>query len=433
MRDDLVTPQEEKAVRELMLSGLTLGPREGASQLLARARRQQRRRMVLVSLAAALLLCLYAASPFVLPALARVVGAVPGIGPAFQKALELQSLDLAYEAGFMPALDKSVERAGVVLTVHTAYRDAESFELVLSLSGDHSLIAAIRESIGPRVELTAGRWQSRGHTTYKSYDEIGNVLYVSLSSQDPLPWYVRKVNVTVQWMTDPAEIEKFQSFVSWDDVQLSEPLALTFPLQKLSEAHNEVLPINQTLTCGDTQVFLQSLTFSPVRTILKYTYTGPEPVLRLFDEQGSEVRCYTVSADIADRRATFAATDSRTLTVRLAGYPAESTLEVPLKEGYEHTGELAFRIESIEPVHQLLPWIRPGGGHFYADTRVVLSWEQEPTGLVAVHGGSIDWGESGKTTLYLIRERLPDDQLLQLRFMRLEGEPQEITVSRQAK
>lgn len=429
MTDELLTPQDEGVVTDFMVSGLAVGPAQSTAVLLAKARtRHQRHRIMVASLAAALLLCLYAASPLVLPALARALSAMPGVGSSFEQALKMHSLNLAYEAGLLPTLDKSVERDGVTLTVHTAYRDSQTFDLLLSISGEPDLFKTLSEGIGPRVELSSRWWKAKGSNFNKLYDEEDGRLYVAISSSDPLPWYVRELSVRVQWMVNEAEIQKYKSGVLWNDVELSEPLMVSFPLQRVTGKNTQVVPINQTIVSDGTTVRLTSLAFNPVRTILKFTYTGNEPVLQLLDENGASIRLFTMGGDPNAGYVNGAATGSKAVTVRFKGCRMDYKVEVPLQVGYEYRGEPSFRIESVTPTKEWLPWLNPDK-EYYADTKVVLSWDQNKWGSVQVERGVADWTRD-KMTLLLLREGQPENQPMKLTFSRLEGEPQEIQVTR---
>lgn len=429
MSDDLLSTQDEIVVKDFVTSLLAFGPAQRTTELLARARiRRRRQRMLLASLAAVLVLCLYALSPFVVPTLARVISAVPGVGPGFEQALKLYSLDLAYEAGLISAIDKSVERDGVTLTVHTAYRDFQTFELLYSISGDAELIKTMNESIGPTSKLSSGKWKVKGTYSRKLYDAENNMLYVTVGSFDPFPWYVRKLDVSVCWMTNQEEMEKYKRGVDLEQVQKSEPLMVTIPVQRVSARQTKTVPINQTIISEGTTVRLKSLVFSPVRTILKYTYTGKEPVLKLLDEDGEWIKHYSMSDNPKDAFESCQATRSKEVTIRFLGYRVETDVEVPLQVGYEHRGEPGFKIESITPTKELLPWFGTDGD-YYADTKVVLSWEQgkwKPSSFV---DGCMDWA-GDKVTLLLRREGRIKNKTLSFTIVCVEGEPQEITVKR---
>ena len=430
MSDFMLPNEDETALKDFMTSGLTTGPKISTAALMAMARIKRRRaRTIVASLAAVLLLCLYATSPLVLPALARAISAVPGVGPSFEQALKIHSLDLAYESGLLAALDKSVERDGVTLTVHTAYRDAHTFNILLSIRGEKDFVKTLANSIGPHVVLSSGRWKLGGFYTNRVYDDEENILYVALSSFEPLPWYVRKLSVSVAWLVNEADIEKYRHGIGWELVETSDPLTVSFALQRITDEQTQLIPINQTIVSEGTTVKIESLLLSPVRTILKYTYTGLEPSLGLVDEDGGEIRAFTMGSELGVGHVTCEATTSKEITVRFRGYSVHYEVEVPLEEGYEHTDEPSFRIESITPTQKLLPWISSSGDDFYADTKVVLRWDRGKWGSVSASGGHEEIGD-GMTTIYLIRKNLTPDQLIQLTFGRWEGETQEITITR---
>ena len=187
MSDFMLPNEDETALKDFMTSGLTTGPKISTAALMAMARIKRRRaRTVVASLAAVLLLCLYATSPLVLPALARAISAVPGVGPSFEQALKIHSLDLAYEAGLLATLDKSIDRDGVTLTVHSAYRDAHTFNILISIHGDPEFMEKLAGTIGPRVELSSGRWKASGSYSSRLYDEEDSILFVSMNSWDQI-------------------------------------------------------------------------------------------------------------------------------------------------------------------------------------------------------------------------------------------------------
>lgn len=428
MEDKILATHDEKIVQDFMESALTLKPNLSVSTLLTRARtRKQRHRVLIAGLAAAILLCLYTVSPFVMPAVARMLSAIPGAGSTFQEALIMHRLDLAYEAGFMPTLDKTMEQDGITFTVHTAYRDADSFELVVSLKGEQALIESMRKSIGPRIQIKSSWWRSPGHTSYKFYDEKESVLYVTISGREALPWYVRKLTVSAQWMTNAAEIDKYQTFADWEAVELSTPLALDFPLQSETNAASETVAIAKHLGDEISQIYLDSLTFSPVRTILKFTFKGGEPEFRLFDEHGSVLDALTYDATPEASQIKAVPTDSPTITIRYLGSWEESALEIPLQEGYEWENGASFRLESITPTHELLPWVRSDGNDVYADTKVILKWQGSKPNIQA-QGGHINWHEDYAELL--LSADLPQDAPLRLTLRTLQGEPQEFTIRR---
>lgn len=430
MSDYPATNEDMETVRGLMASGLTIGPKHNTARVLAKAKVQRRRsRAVKTGLVAAVLLCLYTMSPLVLPALARAISAVPGVGPGFEQALKLHSLDLAYEAGLLASLDKSSERDGVTFTVHSAYRDSQTFDILLSIAGERDFVKALAEGIGPRVSLDSGRWKAEEYYFQKLYDGENDVLYFALSSSEPLPWHVRKLSVSVEWMVNEEEARKYTNGVVWDMVELSEPITVSFPLQQMTDEHTQVIPINKTIASGDTTVILESLMLNPVRSILKYTYTGPMPVLELIDENGKVIRSFVGGTKPGAAHHICEATESKEVAVRLRGHFVDYEVEVPLQEGYEHRGEPSFRIESITPANQRLDSLVGNGEDYYADTKVVLSWDRQD--WVSVYGryGDAEM-EDEKITLYLIREGLSLDEPLTLIFSRLGGEPQEVKITR---
>lgn len=430
MSDLLLSNEDETALKDFMTSGLTTGPKNSTAALMAKARTKRRRaRTMVASLAAALLLCVYATSPLVLPAIARALSAVPGVGPSFEQALKIHSLDLAYESGLLAALDKSVERDGVTVTVHTAYRDAHTFNILLSINGEKDFVKTLASSIGPHVSLTSGRWKLGGYYTNRLYDEEEDVLYFALSSFEPLPWYVRKLSVSVAWLVNEADIKKYRHGITWETVEASDPLTVSFPVQRITDEQTHLISLNQTIVSEGTTVKLESLLLSPVRTILKYTYTGAEPSLGLVDENGLEIRAFTMGSDLGVGHVTCEATTSKEITIRYRGYSVHYEVDAPLQEGFEYTGEPGFLIESINPTQKLLPWISSSGEDIYADTKVVLRWDREKWSSVSASGGHEEIGD-GTTTIYLIRKNLTPDQPIQLTFGRWEGEPQEIKVTR---
>lgn len=429
MNVDSLNLFDEEQVKEFVSSGLGPGPNRETAAVLAAARRQRhRRRITTASLVVVSLICLYVMSPLLLPAVARALTALPGVGPGLEQALKLHSLDLAYEAGLLPTLDRSVERDGVTLTVHTVYRDSHTFELLLSVSGEADFLRALSESVGPRVELSSRWWSVTSSYSNNLYDEAAGRLYVSISSWDPPPWYVRELTVSLQWMTDPAEMEKYRTAVGWEQVALSEPLTVNCPVQRTAGVNQQVIPINQTLVSGNNTVRLVSITFNPVRTLLRYTYTGNEPNLQLFDEDGERIRLYAEGGEPSAAYVNGAAMESQTVTIRFAGCREECQVEAPLQEGYAVEGMPAFRIESIEPTHQLLPWAG-SAGDYYADTKVELALEESEWHLSHVDGGTVE-REGDRATLLLRRQQQSPDQPLRLTFMRWAGEPQQVTVAR---
>ena len=186
MSDFILPNEDETALKGFLASGLTVGPKHSTAALMIKAKLKRKwARRLLTSIAAVLILCLYAVSPVALPALARALTFVPVVGPSFEQALKIHSLDLAYESGLLAALNKSVERDGVTVTVHTAYRDAHTFNILLSINGDKDFVKALANSIGPHVSLTSGRWKLGGYYSNRLYDEEKGILYVALSSFEP--------------------------------------------------------------------------------------------------------------------------------------------------------------------------------------------------------------------------------------------------------
>jgi len=427
--DHLLDNEEDTALSNLMETGLAISPQQGTAVILAKARHKRKRyRVILSGIAASVLICLYAASPLVLPALARAICAVPGIGPSFEQALKIQSLDLAYEAGLLATLDKGVERDGVTLTVHAAYRDAHAFNILLSIKGDKEFVKDLAQSIGPRVQLNSGRWELSGYYSNRLYDDEEDVLYVSLSSFEPLPWYVRTLSVSVQWLTNKADIEKYTTHISWDLVEASEPLTVKFPVQRASEKYTQVVPINQTIYAGETTVNVVSVVFTPIRTILNYTYTGPSPSLDMVDHSGQDLRGFVGSDDPKGSQYVCAATNSQEITIRFRGYHARYDIEAPLEEGYQHGETPHFRIDTISPTHKLLPWVSSTGEDTYADTKVVISWENDRWG-VSASSGHVEADEN-TATIYLVGKYIHPNNVVNLTFSRLEGEQQELKVVR---
>lgn len=324
------------------------------ADILSRGRREVTRdrrrgafgRRLTIRLGAAALVTLLLASPFFSPYSARALAKVPGVGALFSTVAIEKGLAVAYQAGLVDELDRSVTAQGLTFSVVGAYADSTQTAVICVLKGDRGLMDKLWDELGQAGRLDLTLSDSLGHV-YRSaswsaeYDaEAGEQRILWQTS--PLPFYVGhlKARLTIGGGSVSGD---------WE---------VSFPIQRISEEMTTEVPIDRSFTAADgTPIHLDKLVFSPSRTVLHYHFERPveeepkvetpewtlladgEPLARLGGGGGGGGPAggtFTFTGTAA-----FMPTKAREITIRFNGFSGGYQLgwKLPLQAGAKATWE----------------------------------------------------------------------------------------------
>lgn len=384
-----------------------LTPPVGVAEIVAASPARRRWRSWSRQQIAAAGIILILALSFFVPPLARVIAAIPVLGSGYTRILSEGGLDVAYQAGLVTELNRSVTKDGVTLTAVSAYSDRLITTYVLKLTHAEDTWAYWQSTLkrfGMQGEEKGTAFAS-GWSGYFEYDAEEDAIYYLASKQTSLPWWTR--------------LKVF--YRSGDEINnMDFELKLAIPVQKVSDW--DTVKVNKELTGG---AMLKSVTFTPARTQINYDGRGRIPVWGILLPNGSELLQKGSNLWSREPSAVFPATTEQELTIVLKGYEAPEKVSIPLKVGAEYRGKLSMRITDIEPFsHELVQ----DGAPMWRIRSLITPFHRYPhlfseNGVFDSHGERIDgigFGGSdipGQDTELVITVRaLPENEDYTLQF-----------------
>ena len=247
--------RNDDAVKELLGEALHgVQPEKRARDMVLGARPRRHRGASWLPAVAAVLVFGLVASSFAIPAVAWALAQTPLLGSTYAKFVEGTGLDLAYQAGLVKELNRTVAHGDFELLIVTAYRDANQTVVVHQLtSKDPALLAKEWESshdLMPRFVFPRG-WS--GSSTMQ-YIEEENMIY-GISHIDPDSWGIWGQKLTMQI---PAL-----------------DLTVTFPVQSVASSMSETVSVKKTVEYQGITIRVDDVVFSPSATRLNYTIINP--------------------------------------------------------------------------------------------------------------------------------------------------------------
>jgi hypothetical protein len=367
-------------------------------------------------LAAAALAAVLLGSPFFSPYPARVLAQVPGVGDLFSAVAIERGLAVAYQAGLVDELDRSVTVDGLTFTVVGAYADSTQTAVIGRLKGPiprmESLWADLAKA-GHRWELVLtdsfGREYRRGSSSV-DFDAKAGEQHILLQT-DPLPFYVGHLRIRMALQT----------------ASLSGDWQVSFPVQRVSDRMTREVTVDQTFTSAEgVPIHLDKLVFAPSRTVLHYDFVlasdGPElkmpdwslladgrPLARLGGGGGGGGGPAGGLVKMTGTAA-FEPTKAGEINIRFEGFSGGYQLgwKLPLREGSRAGSEgFTFQIDRLtaEDGKNVITGVVKGGG-IKLDGLALLTADGQ---VVPVEVRSYLLNEDGKSGVYTLVAAGPAD------------------------
>jgi len=248
---------EERRITELLASALADEmPNTNARRVVSNLPAHPRRSKAKVWLAAA---CLLVALPIVsvqMPLMARALCQVPVVGTVYSKFIESSGMDIAYQAGLVTELNRSVTQSGVTLTILSAYSDAAQGVVFFTLSSEErDILERIWDNGHLQQDIMRGKNPAFGIKRSSSYELLveDNMIMGVINTASVSGLFSKKLTLR---LTSQA------LNTSWQ---------VTFPVQTVPSTMNSTLRINQSFTYQGDKFIIESATFTPSRTLISYT------------------------------------------------------------------------------------------------------------------------------------------------------------------
>ena len=230
-------------------------PVTSARGIIDRFPAQRRRPWKVTGLIAACLLVLVPIASFQMPVVARAFAQMPLVGDIYSRYLQESGMDVAYQAGLVGELNRSVTQNGVTMTVISAYSDASQGIIFVSFtSEDPSSIAELWSQGLFNQEILRGGRVAFGLERSSSFEYVSedNLLFGMIRTRPISGLLGKKIGLR---MTSRA---------------LSTVWEINFPLQTVASSFNQMIKLNQSFTHEGDKFLIQSITFSPSMTVLTY-------------------------------------------------------------------------------------------------------------------------------------------------------------------
>ena len=247
---------EEEQVKQLLTIALDdEKPVTSARGIINRSPAQRRRPWKGAGLIAACLLVLVPIASFQMPIIARAFAQMPLVGDIYSRYLQESGMDVAYQAGLVGELNRSVTQKGVTMTVLSAYSDASQGIIFVSFtSEDPSSIEELwSQGLFNQEILRGGRvafgLERSGSFEYVSED---NLIFGMIRTRPISGLLGKRIGLR---MTSRA---------------LGTVWEINFPLQTVASSFNKTIKLNQSFTHEGDKFLIQSITFSPSMTVVTY-------------------------------------------------------------------------------------------------------------------------------------------------------------------
>lgn len=241
-----MTEEHNEVTRALGIALQDEHPAKGARRLVPIKTHPRRWRCL--PLVAATFVLLLIVSSLTVPVVARAVAQFPLLGDSFQKYLTGTGLDLAYQAGLVNELNRSVTKDDVTLTVISAYSDATQVLIAFQYSSpDPSRIEQLWEDTRIFPELQS----SNSFSGNMQYIPEERIIYGLLNSE-PYSWSLFGRSLTLSVPSMDMEVE--------------------FPLQTLPSSLNERVRVNKEFTFDGLKLTIDEVVFSPSAIQIAYSY-----------------------------------------------------------------------------------------------------------------------------------------------------------------
>lgn len=253
---------DERDVRDFLAGALNSEePEQKARSIVTNLPSLRPRPWRIAALAAACLLLLLPVVSVRMPVMARALIQIPLVGDAYARFLQDSGMDIAYQAGLVTELNKSIVENDVTLTILSAYSDAAQGVIFFSLSSqDTDKMDAIWSGFLEIEMLRRGR---------RSFGMLRSSTYEYLVDDNAIVGVINTAPIS----------GLFGSRISLrlSSQALSTVWEVDFPVQTVSSSLNEAVPVNKHFVYEGDKFEVQSVMFTPSRTLVKYSQVfGPE-------------------------------------------------------------------------------------------------------------------------------------------------------------
>lgn len=363
MKDRLEFESEHdvRKVKAMLSKELTGAPGRSASDILATAPvRPKRSRRWAYAAAAAILAAVLVSSLTVAP-VAQALARVPLVGELYRELIKESGLNLAYEAGFVTELNKSVTKGDLTLTVIGAYTDSEETVVLFTLqttdeNPEQRLMEVIQDYSIRLKGIGSYGWHARTNK---------DIMYGQIESSEPIPWWSFN---ELTLLLEPRV----------QDSPAVGGLKVSFPVQRLDESLVVRRQIDQEFVYHGEKYTIKEIVFTPARTVLHYYHrpsadsssqSNHTANWSLTTVTGSELQryggSYTGSTGLG--QVEFAPTMDKDVVVRFKGWHvmAHEDVMLPLQAGQQAatpfgTAEIVNIESSAEETLVTLNWVSDG-------------------------------------------------------------------------
>ncbi len=217
-------------------------------------------------------LALFIFSLVQIPLVARAFSSIPAVGKAYQDFLEWAGLDVAYQAGLINEIRKTITQSGITVEVIGAICDGTQTVVYYTVGpSDSSRASSVDEQLDGLMltsKLYGGGWKDEGTASY-SYPVDGR--YFCVIREKPVSWIARllgaELTLTVQAVKPTDELpglyrvsRNISPVYTWK---------VSFPVQTIT-GKAETIKIGKTITSGNEEFTLMEIVFAPTQTILRF-------------------------------------------------------------------------------------------------------------------------------------------------------------------
>lgn len=209
----------------------------------------------IAGLIAACLVVLVPLASFQIPVVARAFSQVPLVGDIYARYIQESGMDVAYQAGLVGELNRSVTQNGITMTVLSAYSDASQGIIFVSFtSEDPARIEELwSQGLFGQEILRWGR-VAFGLERSSSFEYVSedNLIFGMIRMRPLSGLLGMKIGLR---MTSRA---------------LSTVWEIHFPLQTVASSFNQTIKLNESFTHEGDKFLIQAITFSPSMTVVTY-------------------------------------------------------------------------------------------------------------------------------------------------------------------
>lgn len=216
-----------------------------------------------------------------IPAVSRAFASVPLLGDTYVSFLRRVNLDLAYQAGLLTRLDKTLTKDGLTLEVIDAGVDGAQVVVSYAISpaGEENWDGVWSRLTRGEIMLSA-RGEGLGSTSFvQAPDPETNMIYGVVQVDKPKGlWSLWEPRITL--LIDACEKEPYFGHPfdqdAWKAGRLLYSWSMPVPVRAI-EVKPTIVPINTELVSGKDIITLDNLSLTPWRTVLEYSVRNAQP------------------------------------------------------------------------------------------------------------------------------------------------------------